>query len=73
MDTIDKLCDVTRRVKRTWLETLTAEQQEECCQVRDRVNAENLPARTVARNVIEHFELNVTIQTVAKWLREPGT
>ena len=70
IETVDALCNVTRRRRRTWLATLTEEQQQQCSEVRDRVQAESLPANTVARNLIEHFELAVSTQTVAKWLTE---
>ena len=70
IETVDALCNVTRRRRRTWLATLTEEQQQQCFDVRDRVKAESLPAKTVARNMIEHFGLSVSSQTVAKWLAE---
>ena len=65
----DPLLVSTRQPMKTWFDRLGKYHQKRLLAIRDAVKSGDALATPTAKNVIEHFKLPVSPQTVTKWFK----
>ena len=67
---IEQICEVQRDNRHlTWYDKLSSEDRELTDAVLEQVASQQLAPNTIARKLKEHIDSNVTITTIAKWMR----